>query len=85
MLKLYDHPFSPYAQKVKISLREKDVPFEALMPEGIGAGEDSKPTHGGFFSQRFQTFMFSRLLLIVILVCPWHVPTPNQGVSKRSK
>jgi glutathione S-transferase/RNA polymerase-associated protein len=38
MLKLYDHPFSPYAQKVKISLREKDVPFEALMPEGIGAG-----------------------------------------------
>lgn len=38
MLKLYDHPFSPYAQKVKISLREKDVPFESLVPEGIGAG-----------------------------------------------
>jgi glutathione S-transferase len=38
MLRLYDHPFSPYAQKVKIALREKGVPFEAPMPQGIGAG-----------------------------------------------
>jgi glutathione S-transferase/RNA polymerase-associated protein len=38
MLRLYDHPFSPYAQKVKISLREKGVPFEPAMPQGIGAG-----------------------------------------------
>jgi glutathione S-transferase/RNA polymerase-associated protein len=38
MLRLYDHPFSPYAQKVKIALREKGQPFEPLMPQGIGAG-----------------------------------------------
>ena len=38
MLRLYDHPFSPYAQKVKIALREKGVAFEARMPDGIGAG-----------------------------------------------
>jgi glutathione S-transferase len=38
MLRLYDHPFSPYAQKVKISLREKGQAFEPPMPEGIGAG-----------------------------------------------
>ena len=38
MLRLYDHPFSPYAQKVKIALREKGQPFEAPMPQGIGAG-----------------------------------------------
>ena len=38
MLKLYDHPFSPYAQKVKIALREKGVAFEAPLPQGIGAG-----------------------------------------------
>jgi hypothetical protein len=38
MLKLYDHPFSPYAQKVKIALREKGQAFEALMPQGIGSG-----------------------------------------------
>ena len=38
MIKLFDHPLSPYAQKVKIALREKDVAFEALMPGGLGAG-----------------------------------------------
>ncbi|HWF01116.1 MAG TPA: glutathione S-transferase family protein [Caulobacteraceae bacterium] len=35
---LYDHPFSPYAQKVKIALREKGEPFEAVLPGGLGAG-----------------------------------------------
>ncbi len=38
MLRLYDHPFSPYAQKVKIALREKGQAFEAPMPQGLGAG-----------------------------------------------
>lgn len=38
MLTLYEHPLSPYAQKVKIALREKGEPFEAKMPGGIGAG-----------------------------------------------
>jgi glutathione S-transferase/RNA polymerase-associated protein len=38
MIQIFDHPFSPYAQKVKIALREKGVPFEAAMPGGIGAG-----------------------------------------------
>jgi len=41
MIKLYEHPLSPYAQKVKIALREKGVPFEVAMPEGIGAGSTS--------------------------------------------
>ena len=38
MITLYEHPLSPYAQKVKIALREKGVPFEAAMPGGLGAG-----------------------------------------------
>ena len=38
MVTLYDHPFSPYAQKVKIALREKNVPFSAPLPQGIGVG-----------------------------------------------
>jgi len=38
MLKLYDHPLSPYAQKVRIALREKGVPFVAALPDGLGAG-----------------------------------------------
>ncbi len=35
---VYDHPLSPYGQKVKIALLEKNVSFEAPMPDGIGAG-----------------------------------------------
>ncbi len=36
---LFDHPLSPYAQKVKIALAEKDVPFEARLPEALGSGQ----------------------------------------------
>jgi glutathione S-transferase/RNA polymerase-associated protein len=35
---LWEHPLSPYAQKVKIALREKGVAFEVRLPTGIGAG-----------------------------------------------
>jgi glutathione S-transferase/RNA polymerase-associated protein len=38
MITLYDHPLSPYAQKVKISLREKGLAFTAELPGGLGAG-----------------------------------------------
>ena len=38
MITLYDHPLSPYAQKVKISLREKGLAFETVAPGGLGAG-----------------------------------------------
>ena len=38
MITLYDHPLSPYGQKVKIALREKGVAFETSLPYGMGAG-----------------------------------------------
>ena len=38
MITLYEHPLSPYAQKIKIALREKDEPFELALPAGMGAG-----------------------------------------------
>ena len=38
MITLYEHPLSPYAQKVKIALREKGLAFEAVLPGGLGAG-----------------------------------------------
>ncbi|WP_293904255.1 glutathione S-transferase family protein [Phenylobacterium sp.] len=38
MITLYDHPLSPYAQKVKIALREKGLAYETAMPGGLGAG-----------------------------------------------
>lgn len=38
-LTLWEHPLSPYAQKVKIALREKGVPFVARTPTGVGSGD----------------------------------------------
>jgi glutathione S-transferase/RNA polymerase-associated protein len=38
MLTLYDHPLSPYAQKVRIALREKGQAFRTPLPGGLGAG-----------------------------------------------
>jgi len=35
---VYEHPLSPYAQKVKIALDEKGVPYETKMPAAIGTG-----------------------------------------------
>jgi glutathione S-transferase/RNA polymerase-associated protein len=35
---VYDHPLSPYAQKVKIALQEKGVDFETRQPEALGSG-----------------------------------------------
>lgn len=35
---VYDHPLSPYGQKVKIALLEKGVEFAAPLPEAIGSG-----------------------------------------------
>jgi glutathione S-transferase/RNA polymerase-associated protein len=38
MIKLYEHPLSPFAQKVKIALYEKNVPFEAAIPNMLAPG-----------------------------------------------
>jgi len=40
MVLLYEHPLSPYAQKVKIALAEKDVPFECRLPDFM-SGQDA--------------------------------------------
>src|SRR5713226_6893027 len=36
---LYEHPLSPYAQKVKIALAEKGIAFEAQTPDAFGSGK----------------------------------------------
>jgi glutathione S-transferase/RNA polymerase-associated protein len=36
MLKVYEHPLSPYAQKVKLALYEKGIPFTAEIPDIFG-------------------------------------------------
>ncbi|KAK1063469.1 hypothetical protein LTR74_009487 [Friedmanniomyces endolithicus] len=37
-LLLWDHPTSSYAQKIRIALREKQIPFTSQRPAGLGAG-----------------------------------------------
>ena len=36
---VFEHPLSPYAQKVKIALDEKEVAYDARMPAAIGTGQ----------------------------------------------
>ncbi len=36
MIRLFEHPLSPYAQKVKIALYEKGIPFESTIPNIFG-------------------------------------------------
>ncbi len=38
MILIYDHPLSPYGQKVKIALLEKGIEFESRLPDGLGSG-----------------------------------------------
>jgi glutathione S-transferase len=38
MILLYEHPLSPYAQKVKIALAEKGIAFTTKLPEAFGSG-----------------------------------------------
>ncbi|WP_051419835.1 glutathione S-transferase family protein [Candidatus Sodalis pierantonius] len=37
---LFEHPSSPYAQKVRLLLREKNIPFTSTLVEGMGSGAD---------------------------------------------
>jgi glutathione S-transferase len=41
VLKLYEHPLSAYAMKVKIALNEKGLEYEAVIPEGMSMGAAS--------------------------------------------
>ena len=39
MLKLYEHPLSAYAMKVKIALNEKGIDYETAIPDGMAMGK----------------------------------------------
>lgn len=43
MITVYDHPLSPYGQKVKIALAEKGIEFESVQPGAIGSGQAQGP------------------------------------------
>lgn len=50
MLKLFEHPFSPYVQKVKIAFYEKNVAFEVEVPDAFSGA----PTQFGKTNPRLE-------------------------------
>ena len=40
---LYEAPGSPYAQKIKIALREKSIQFQTELPASLGTGRTDDP------------------------------------------
>src|SRR5260370_14659832 len=50
MLKLFEHPFSPYVQKVKIALYEKNVAFDVEVPDAFSGA----PTQFGKTNPRLE-------------------------------
>ena len=48
---VYDHPLSPYGQKVKIALLEKGIAFDAPMPDALGSGATA-----GEFAAKLERF-----------------------------
>ncbi len=78
MLKLYEHPFSPYVQKVKIALYEKRIPFEAEIPNAFSGA----PTDFGKTSPRLEVpalvdddcAVFDSTIILEYLEDKW--PTP---------
>lgn len=89
-LLLYEHPLSPYAQKVKISLREKGVAFDVRLPEGIGTGA----TSGGFSIANprgevpalihGETAVFDSTIILEYIEDVWPAPPmlPSDAASK---
>nr|POE63544.1 glutathione s-transferase u5 [Quercus suber] len=43
---LHNHPLSSYAQKVRIALREKGLPFDHEVPKGLASGGIVEGLHG---------------------------------------
>jgi glutathione S-transferase len=50
MLKLFEHPFSPYVQKVKIAMYEKNIAFEVEIPDAFSGA----PTKFGETNPRLE-------------------------------
>jgi glutathione S-transferase len=89
---LYEHPLSPYSQKVKIALREKGIDFDLRYPEGIGAG-----AAGGAFAAASprsevpalidgETAIFDSTIILEYIEDRW--PTPSlqpAGAAERAR
>ena len=88
MLKLYEHPFSPYVQKVKIALYEKNIPFEVEIPEAFSGA----PTKYGTLNPRLEVpalvddgfAIFDSTIILDYLEDKWSSP-PMLPVTPRER
>jgi glutathione S-transferase len=88
MLKLYEHPFSPYAQKVKIALYEKNLPFELEVPNAFSGA----PTDFGTTNPRLEVpalvddglAIFDSTIILEYLEDKWPKP-PMMPASPRER
>ncbi len=78
MLKLYEHPLSPFAQKVKIALYEKGIPFEAVVPDIFGGTDQtfvaSSPRHEVPSLIDGETTVFDSTIILEYLEDKWSQP-----------
>jgi glutathione S-transferase len=78
MVTLYEHPLSPFAQKVKIALYEKGIPFEAVTPDIFGGGTpqfvDSSPRREVPSLVDGETTVFDSTIILEYLEDKWPQP-----------
>ncbi len=78
MLRLFEHPLSPYAQKVNIALYEKGLPFEATVPDIFGGTDReflaSSPRHEVPTLIRGDVMIFDSTIILEYLEETWPAP-----------
>lgn len=86
-LRLIDSAASPYAQKVRIALREKGIPFETFMPEGLGSGLPSNDLDKFSLRKEVPTLIIDSTTSIsdsAIILEYIEDTYPDQGLSLRA-
>src|SRR5689334_11077340 len=78
MVTLYEHPLSPFAQKVKIALYEKGIPFTATVPDIFGGTDQefvtSSPRREVPSLVDGDTAVFDSTIILEYLEDKWPLP-----------
>jgi glutathione S-transferase len=92
MITLYEHPLSPFAQKVKLALYEKGIAFDAVTPDLFGNGTpefvDSSPRREVPSLVDGSTAVFDSTIILEYIEDKWPQPpllpsTPDERARVR--
>jgi glutathione S-transferase len=81
---LYEHPLSPYSQKVKIALREKGIDFELRLPDAEFAAANPRGEVPAMIDG--ETAIFDSTIILEYIEDKW--PTPSlqpPGPAERAR